>query len=110
MNFRAKDTSGNILQQDYNGKCFQWRQEGQDITIEMGTGELDRHGEEIFQGDDIYVHYLDGESSRGTVKFGPYPESKATAFFNPHTGFYIESTGKHIAYLGLLNANSEIIK
>tara|TARA_R110001583_G_scaffold174017_3_gene328240 strand:+ start:7370 stop:7732 length:363 start_codon:yes stop_codon:yes gene_type:complete len=109
MNLRAKDRRGNNLEQAFNGQCFQWILEGQDVIVEFGTGYRDRHDVEVFEGDTVLVHHLDGEGSKVVVKFGEYPSDMQTAFFKCHTGFYLEDSTGGMSYIGLLNENTEII-
>lgn len=109
LNFRAKDKDGKELPQKYVGECWAWLAQGKDISIELSTGYFDRNGDEIFVGDNLYVHYKD--ENLCIVKFGSYPVDQFTKDIRePHTGFYLEevSTGDKI-YIGLLNGNSLII-
>jgi hypothetical protein len=109
MNFRAKDAQGVVLAQDYNGQCWAWLHQGRDITIERGTGRLDRHQLEIFEGDRVYMHYKD--KSVVTVKFGEYSDNKLTQdIFTPHYGFYVEDNEGDQGYLSLIaSENGEIV-
>ncbi len=108
MNFRAKDKNGQVLPQSYHGECWAWVADGQEITVERGTGYFDRHKKEVFEGDDVYVHYID--KSLAKVKFGDYPNCKLTAELSkPHKGFYLEAQNGDMVYIGLLNKNSEIV-
>ena len=108
MNFRAKDKNGQVLPQKFHGECWAWLADGQKITVERGTGYFDRHKKEVFEGDDVYVHYID--KSLAKVKFGDYPDCRLTAdICKPHKGFYLEDADGDAVYIGLLNKNSEIL-
>lgn len=108
MKFRVRDNSGKERHQEFNGECWAWLAQGEDIDIEKSTGYKDRFGVEIFEGDKVYVHYKD--KSLATVKFGHYYDSRQTKdIYEPHMGFYLEDKEGNKTYIYLLNKNSEIV-